>query len=396
VNKVKYQIFYADTILPGDGSERKNSAIIVSGHHILNVCDQDDDVLQHIIEQHKPDCIDFEDSIIVPGFIDIHTHGAMGIDFISASQSNLEITATHFALEGVTSFLTTMMVVPKEQQQSILTQYGKCSSPAKARWLGIHCEGPHLNKKFSAVMNPEYLRPVDLEELHDNLEASQGKLKMITIAPELENAQSYIEACIQRGITVMGGHSDASSHQTALALEWGLDGFTHLYNAMSAHQHRDPGMVTAALLAQRAFSELIVDGFHIAPDVIKLTYRILGPERIILVTDGMPNKGLPEGEILLGDAICVVKDKKATVKATGRLAGSVMGMDDAFRNIMEFTGCSAADAVMMCSVNPSLCLKVEDKIGSLHHGKMADFVVMNKNYQVKATYLEGILTYSKD
>jgi N-acetylglucosamine-6-phosphate deacetylase len=252
-----------------------------------------------------------------------------------------------------------------------------------------------MNEKYHAMMDPRYLRKPSIEELLENIRLTQGRLRMITMAPELDGAKEFIEACVQQGVVVMLAHSNATCKQTTEALTWGVSGFTHLYNAMSQHTHRNPGMVTGALLDEKTYKELIVDGYHIDEDVIKLTYKICGKDQIILVTDAMPGKGLGDGEYEFGKLPCIIKDNKAFEKSSGRIAGSTLGMNDAVRNIMNFTGCSLSDAVTMASLNPAKLLHIDDRFGSLTKGKKADFIMVDDHLNVIATFIDANCAYRK-
>lgn len=385
-------IFLSKLVVVGDDESIENAAVVVSEGKVKLIAKQTDEAIVNLMKDPDVKVYDFKDQIIVPGFIDMHTHGGVGVDFIEPSLEKVERVAACLASEGVTSFCTSTMVLSPEDEKELLAKLGSYSDIKHARNLGIHLEGPHMNPKYHAMMDLRYLRNPNIEEMKENLALSQGRIKMITMAPELEGSLEFIKFCNDEGITVMIGHTDATAQQALDGLKAGAKGFTHLYNAMSPHVHRNPGVVTAALMSD-GYCEFIVDGYHIDPKVVKVTYDAIGPDRIMLITDSMPGKKMADGLVEFGHQQCEVKDGKAFKVGSDRIAGSTIGMDDALVNMMEYTGCSLMDAVKMTSVNASKCLQVDDKIGSLHPGKFADMAVLNDDYKVVATFLEGNPTF---
>lgn len=390
-----YTIIKAKRIVSGDGLDIHDGYLVVKDGLIERVADKDDTEVRVLFAQEDSEIIIEDDMTILPGLLDIHTHGAMGVDFIDVDEEKMKKVGQRYLSEGVTGFCTSTMVLIREKEKELLTKFGRLPELTAPRWLGVHLEGPHMNEKYHAMMDPRYLRKPSVEELLENIRLTQGRLRMITMAPELEGAKEFIEACVEQGVVVMLAHSNATCKQTTEALTWGVSGFTHLYNAMSQHTHRNPGMVTGALLDDRSFKELIVDGYHIDEDVIRLTYKICGKDQIILITDAMPGKGLGDGEYEFGKLPCIIKDNKAFEKSSGRIAGSTLGMNDAVRNVMNFTGCSLSDAVTMASLNPAKLLNIQDRYGSLTKGKKADFVMTDDDLNVMATFIDANCVYRK-
>ncbi len=390
-----YTIIKAKRIVSGDGLDIHDGYLVVKDGLIERVADKDDTEVRVLFAQEDSEIIIEDDLTILPGLLDIHTHGAMGVDFIDIDEEKLKKVGQRYLMEGVTGFCTSTMVLNREKEKELLSTLGHLPLISAPRWLGVHLEGPHMNEKYHAMMDPRYLRKPSIEEMRENIRLTQGRLRMITMAPELEGAKEFIEACVQQGVVVMLAHSNATCKQTTEALTWGVSGFTHLYNAMSQHTHRNPGMVTGALLDDRSFKELIVDGYHIDEDVIRLTYKICGKDQIILVTDAMPGKGLGDGEYEFGKLPCIIKDNKAFEKSSGRIAGSTLGMNDAVRNMMNFTGCSLSDAVTMAALNPAKLLNIQDQCGSLTKGKKADFVMTDDDLNVIATFIDANCVYRK-
>lgn len=367
-----------------------NGAILVEDG-VISWIGQRNDYFLKFMDLENATVFNYEQELLVPGFIDMHTHGALGIDFIHVDNESIDQIAQQFALEGTTSFLTSTMVQHPDVEKTMLKRLGELKRTHRARNLGIHFEGPYMNQKYKAMMDGRYLRNPDIQEIQQLQIIANNKIKMITMAPELEGAESFIEHCVKNGIIVMIGHTDATAKQALRAIEWGASGFTHLYNAMSHHYHRNPGVVTGALLSS-GFSELIVDGYHIDEDVVKLTHNILKSDQIMIITDSTLAKGIGDGKFIFGGVECEIKDGKAFNVETGRIAGSTVGMDEVFKNMIHMTGCSLVDAVRMSSFNIAKCLKVDDKIGSIQVGKFADFAILNQSLEVVDAFLEGQCT----
>jgi N-acetylglucosamine-6-phosphate deacetylase len=390
-----YTIIKAKRIVTGVGLDIHEGYLVLKDGFVEIVADMDDVEVKSLFELEDTEILIENEMTIIPGMLDIHTHGAMGVDFIEVNKEKLETVGQRYLMEGVTAFCTSTMVLERQGEKALLDTFGKLPLLFAPRWLGVHLEGPHMNEKYHAMMDPRYLRKPSVDELLENIQLTNHRLRMVTLAPELENAKEFIEACVANDVIVMLAHSNATCKQTTEALSWGVSGFTHLYNAMTQHTHRNPGMVTAALLDENTFKELIVDGYHIDEDVIRLTYKILGKDQIVLITDAMPGKGLGDGEYEFGKLPCVIKDNKAYEKTSGRIAGSTLGMNDALRNMMTYTGCSLSDAVVMACLNPAKLLKLDDQRGSLSKGKKADFVMVDDDLNVCATYIDANCVYRK-
>ncbi len=386
-------IYHADRIVTGNGPTLQHAILVEEDGKVVAVTYPDDPAIKKYLLDPLTHHLFCKDHLIIPGFIDIHTHGAIGHDFVEPDQTKLNEVAKYFASEGTTSFNTSTMAKPRAIEKDILKAYGNMAKPiGGARWIGVHNEGPYLNMKFKAMMEAEGIRPIVASEIDEDVKLSKGKLRMITVAPESVGIEALIEECHRYDIAVMFAHTDATAAETLHALEAGGDGFTHLYNAMTQHTHRNPGAVSAALLKGDSFCELITDGYHIDPLVVKLTYQILTSKRLILITDSNPGKGLGDGEFEFGGITCMNRDGKAYAKDTGRIAGSTIGMIHCFKNILEFTGCTIEEAVEMTSLNAAKLLKL-DKVGSLKKGNFCDFTVLDSNYDVVSTHVSGKQVY---
>ena len=346
----------------------KEEAVLIEDGTIL-------DIASECELPHAEQVIDAEGLYLAPGLLDTHTHGIGGFDFNTCTaQAIEEIIALEHA-EGVTGFLASLVV---ENHAMTMERLQLLDSQVTDSLLGIHLEGPFLNPKQKAVMKEEFLRLPDIEEFRQFLRVS-SHVSSMTIAPELPDAQRLIKEGTRQGIVMNIGHSMADAQQVMQAQRNGAKGITHLYNAMSQHEHRNPGVVTGALLSD-LMCELIVDGFHVHPDVVHATYRALGDDRIILISDANPYKAVADGEYPFSGKNIVIQDGKATVKETGRIAGSTLAMNTALRNMCRFTGCSVESAVRMAAYNPARLYGW--KKGSIEPGYDADLMLMDDAFHI--------------
>lgn len=346
----------------------KEEAVLIEDGTIL-------DIASECELPHAEQVIDAEGLYLAPGLLDTHTHGIGGFDFNTfTAQAIEEIIALEHA-EGVTGFLASLVV---ENHAMTMERLQLLDSQVTDSLLGIHLEGPFLNPKQKAVMKEEFLRLPNIEEFRQFLRVS-SHVSSMTIAPELPDAQRLIKEGTRQGIVMNIGHSMADAQQVMQAQRNGAKGITHLYNAMSQHEHRNPGVVTGALLSD-LMCELIVDGFHVHPDVVHATYRALGDDRIILISDANPYKAVADGEYPFSGKNIVIQDGKATVKETGRIAGSTLAMNTALRNMCRYTGCSVESAVRMAAYNPARLYGW--KKGSIEPGYDADLMLMDDAFHI--------------
>ena len=346
----------------------KEEAVLIEDGTIL-------DIASECELPHAEQVIDAEGLYLAPGLLDTHTHGIGGFDFNTCTaQAIEEIIALEHA-EGVTGFLASLVV---ENHAMTMERLQLLDSQVTDSLLGIHLEGPFLNPKQKAVMKEEFLRLPNIEEFRQFLRVS-SHVSSMTIAPELPDAQRLIKEGTRQGIVMNIGHSMADAQQVMQAQRNGAKGITHLYNAMSQHEHRNPGVVTGALLSD-LMCELIVDGFHVHPDVVHATYRALGDDRIILISDANPYKAVADGEYPFSGKNIVIQDGTATVKETGRIAGSTLAMNTALRNMCRYTGCSVESAVRMAAYNPARLYGW--KKGSIEPGYDADLMLMDDAFHI--------------
>lgn len=369
---------------------------IENGYIVIN-----DGVIEEIGEGPAPafedtETIDACGNYILPGFIDIHIHGAMGKDFIEGTQEAVDAAAMNVVKDGCTSFMASLTVLSHEEMLNVLDGFSNVTPVENgAHFLGIHEEGPYLSEKYNALMDLRYLRDPSIEEMKEMIAHSGNRIKIMTVAPERKGMREFISYLTNHGITVMMGHSDAKPSDIHNAVEAGAKGFTHLYNAMSQHLHREPGCVTGAMLETGTFAELICDGFHVNTDVVRATYQIFTPKRLVLITDAMLGKGMPNGDYVFSGLNCYKEGKHVRVKETGRIAGSAFGMNDAVLFVKKNCRASMNDIVQMACVNPSVLAQVSDTKGTLAVGKDADIVILDEEIQIKHVFVFGNEVYRK-
>jgi len=344
----------------------------------------------------KASVMDFDGQILAPGFIDIHIHGGAGLDVMRASLTELPRLGQFLAKHGVSGYFPTTVAAPLDDTCAALERIAKFieqsaenanGSAVEARPLGIHLEGPFLSHKRRGVHPPECLLPASLQTFEKLWQAAQGQVRMMTIAPEIPGALEVIAAAAKRGVCVSIGHSDAEMSKAQDAVNAGAKHATHTFNAMRPLDHRDPGILGEVLSDNRVSADLIADGIHVAPAVVKIFLQAKGLDRSVLITDAISATGMPDGRYRLGPIEVDVKD--GTCTADGKLAGSVLTMDRAVRNVMAFAGWNLRDAVRAATLNPAQSASLAPLHGALAAGSEASFVVLGTNGEVRKTIVRG-------
>ncbi|SFB22034.1 MULTISPECIES: N-acetylglucosamine-6-phosphate deacetylase [unclassified Bacillus (in: firmicutes)] len=335
---------------------------------------------------------------VVPGFIDIHIHGAGGADTMDANLQALETMAIVLPAEGTTSFLATTMTQSKEKIEHALVNTADYAEhhnmPGKAEMLGVHLEGPFINEERAGAQPKGHILDPDIELFKRWQQLSNGGIKLVTVAPEKEHGMSLIRYFRQNGVIASIGHSNAVYDEVKAAVEAGATQVTHLFNGMRGMHHREPGVAGAALLFKELMVELIADGIHINPEMLKLSLNAKGTDGMLLITDSMRAKCLKNGLYDLSGQEVTVADGKALL-ADGTLAGSILKMNDAIKNMVEFSDRSLREVVKMASENPAKQLQIFDRKGSIAVNKDADFTVLDENFQVVMTFCRGQLAYRR-
>jgi N-acetylglucosamine-6-phosphate deacetylase len=337
--------------------------------------------------------IDFGDAVLAPGLIDIHIHGGAGHDVMEGSDAGLAAIERHMARHGVTSYCPTTVTAPIDTTLHSLGDLSEAFSKAdhsdgtRARPLGIHLEGPFLSHVKRGVHPPQLLQPPSLDLFDRMWQAAGGHVNLLTIAPEVEGAIDLTTAAVSRGVCVSLGHSDADLEQSRAGLNAGARHATHTFNAMRALDHREPGLLGAVLTDNSLTADIIVDGIHVAPAVVDLFVRAKGLERSVLITDAISATGMPDGIYSLGGLEVHVHDGRC--ESNGRLAGSVLTLDRAIRNTMEFARVSLQHAVRMATLNPARVLGIEKRKGILASGADADITVFTPKGEIIKTIIGG-------
>jgi len=340
--------------------------------------------------------IEGKDKFIVPGYIDIHVHGGGGSDVMDGDYeaiNQIAIAHSHF---GTTSFLPTTMTMSKDKiirsLRSICEAVKK--GTAGAEILGIHMEGPYINPEKKGAQKEDDIKKISIEEFLEFNQASGNIVRLVTIAPEIPGAIDLIKYLHKQGIIASVGHSNATYVQTQAGIQAGLSHVTHTFNAMRELHHREPGVVGAALTSPELTVEVIADGIHIHPIVLKVLTKIKEGEKVVLITDAMRAAGLKEGTYDLGGQEVIVAKGQSRLK-DGTLAGSVLTMDKAVKNMVNKIGIQLPKAIQMASFNPARSIGVDDKKGSLEPGKDADIVILNKNLETELTIVAGKIVYRR-
>lgn len=334
----------------------------------------------------------------IPGFIDVHIHGVDGADTMDATKEALDTMVTALPKEGTTSFLATTMTQENKSIEKALRNIGEYigeqNPKGKAEVLGIHLEGPFVNPKMAGAQPIQHIIDPDLHLFKEWQTLSQNTIKLVTLAPEQPGGLEMIRYLSRNEIIASIGHTNATYDEVNLAIEAGANHVTHLFNQMRGLHHREPGVVGAAFLREELKAEIIVDGVHVRPEIVNLAYKQKRSEGLILITDSMRAKCLKNGKYDLGGQEVTVKEGKA-VLGDGTLAGSVLRLGHAVKNIIDYTGCSLENAIEMASVNPAKQLKIYNRKGSITVGKDADIVILDEHMEVNMTFCRGVLAYKK-
>jgi N-acetylglucosamine-6-phosphate deacetylase len=336
--------------------------------------------------------LEFGDAVLAPGLVDIHIHGGAGHDIMEPEAEALPCVERLLFRHGITSYLPTTITAPVDATLSALERLADVIDRAgdqhdRARPAGIHLEGPFLSHARRGVHPAENLLEPTVAMFNRFWEAARGHVKMITIAPEVNGALEVIREAAKRGVLVSLGHSDAGFDIAKAGVDAGARHATHTFNAMRPMSHRNPGILERVLSDDRISADIIVDGFHVDPSVVKVFMRAKTAERAVLITDALAATGMPEGKYRLGAMEFEVKDGKCT--SGGTIAGSVLTMDQAVRNVMKFTGIDFQQALRTATMNPARAAGLPGQRGRLDAGAAADLVVFNRRQEVVRTIVAG-------
>lgn len=344
-------------------------------------------------EEQKEEVIDGQGAYAIPGLIDLHLHGCMGADFCDGTIDAIAKMAEYEASVGVTAIVPATMTLPVKELEHILqvaAAYQKEKQPPeRADLLGINMEGPFISPAKKGAQDEKNILPCDVKLCERFLKLSDGLVKYVGIAPEEStNALEFINKMKDR-VSLTLAHTNADYDQAKAAFDAGADHATHLYNAMSAFSHRTPGVVGAVFDSPHVMAEMICDGVHVHPAVVRATLKMLGADRLILISDSMRATGMPDGQYTLGGLDVNVAGNHATLVSDGALAGSVTNLMDCMRIAVKNMKIPLETAVACVTINPAKSLGVYDRYGSLTPGKRADVVLLDPNLDVMAVVKEG-------
>ena len=376
------KLFIKNGIIFLDGSFQKTNIVV------------DQDVTTAITDEDKSaECeiiYDAKGMLIAPGFIDVHTHGAVNVDVNAATAEGFHKISHFFATQGTTSWLCSILTDTREQTLWCIDQYNKQKQYGNngAKLIGIHLEGPFLCPAYKGAMPEHLLITPDIELIKEYQRAANGDIKYMTVSPEVEGIPEFIKEVRKLGIVVAIGHSGADYETAMQCIENGATSATHVFNAMKLmHQHYPA--ISGAVLESDIYCEAICDGRHLHPAVFRILLKTKGVDKVIAVTDSIMATGLPDGKYKLGVNDIVVIDGDAQLANGQSRAGSTLTTGNALKNILEFTDRPLEEMIALLTKNPAEMLGIYDQIGSIAVNKYADFVVLNGDYEVVDTFVRG-------
>lgn len=361
--------------------ERKN--LCMEDGKITKICSPSEEI-------PEGDIFDVKGKAVVPGFIDVHTHGGQGADVNAATKEDFQKIGHFFAEQGTTTWLCSILTDTKEQTEKAIGEMLKHQEDHEncADLLGIHLEGPFLSVEFKGAMPESLLREADIELLKEYQKKAKGKIRYITVSPEVEGIPEAISQIRDMGITVAIGHSGADYETSMECIKNGATACTHTCNAMKLFHQHFPAIMGAVLESDKVYCEAICDGRHLHPGSVRMILKAKGYDKVVAVTDSIMASGLPDGEYKLGVNDVIVKDGDAKLP-NGVRAGSTLTTGTALKRLIEFTGESMEDVLPLLTMNPAKLIHAEEHIGSLEVGKDADILILDDDNNVETTFVKG-------
>lgn len=345
-------------------------ALYINDHRLVDKAEYQDD----------EKVIDAEGLLVLPGLVDIHSHGAAGEDFSDGNPEGLKKILQYEKCCGITSYCPTSMTFPKERLRQIFASIKGAQTEEEAKVVGINMEGPFLDPAKKGAHVEEWIAAPDAAFVRELNQDVDGLVRLVTLAPNMDGAEEFIKE-MHEEVCISLGHTAADYDCASRAMKLGAHHVTHLYNAMQPFGHRAPGLIGAAMDDPECMVELICDGYHIHPSAIRAAFRMFGPERVILISDSMRATGMENGTYELGGQEVTVKDRKAVLK-DGTLAGSATNLYGCMCKAIEF-GIPLEQAIMAATANPARSIGIFDRVGSIRIGKQADLLLVSENLELK-------------
>ena len=345
-------------------------ALYINDHRLVDKAEYQDD----------EKVIDAEGLLVLPGLVDIHSHGAAGEDFSDGNPEGLKKILRYERCCGITSYCPTSMTFPKERLRQIFASIKGAQTEEGAKVVGINMEGPFLDPAKKGAHVEKWIAAPDVAFVRELNQDVDGLVRLVTLAPNMDGAEEFIKE-MHEEVCISLGHTAADYDCASRAMKLGAHHVTHLYNAMQPFGHRAPGLIGAAMDDPECMVEMICDGYHIHPSAIRAAFRMFGPERVILISDSMRATGMENGTYELGGQEVTVKDRKAVLK-DGTLAGSATNLYGCMCKAVEF-GIPLEQAIMAATANPARSIGIFDRVGSIRIGKQADLLLVSENLELR-------------
>ena len=374
-----------NAVIFNDRFEQEKSDILIKGENIAEV--------GKMSEKDSDGVYDLTGCKILPGLIDIHIHGFAGGEVCEADEKSLETMSTNLVERGITSFCPASMTFPYEVLERVFKNVHSYMGREKGSYIhGMNMEGPYISVAKKGAQNEKYIRKPNAEEFIRLWESCGGIIKLVDIAPENEGSDEFIRQ-ISKICRVSIAHTAATYREAKHSFDMGISHATHLFNAMTGLKHREAGVVGAVFDSSGITAEIICDGLHIYPEVLRIAFKILGEDRTVIISDSMQAAGMPDGKYVLGGHNVYVRDGKAKL-ADGTIAASTTNVYDELKNVISY-GIPLKQAVKSCTINPAKVIGADDITGSIKIGKRADLLVADENMNVKMVIVKGKIKFTK-